>query len=297
VLFPTPGPLHPAQILSNLDQYRMYDPWIELHRERRAIIRLQMNFLQNQNDPQLPELKERLRNQFQFFGDDMLQTGSIGEWAAPLGSGAVWLEAQRLVAEARWRNENSVQNLAGLTQVVDAYERMNEQYGISDLRWVVHHVPEVTGELLSRLQAMGCGVQMAGYRWVTSSDPNQVAGPPFRTIVDHGIQVGLHGDGVHIAPLNPWPHIYYATTGVNSFGDPVNPGQQLTRAEALSLFTRSNSWFLRMEDRIGSIEPGKLADLVVLDRDYFTVPDVEIKEIRSVLTIVAGRVVHDAGAL
>jgi predicted amidohydrolase YtcJ len=297
VLFPTPGPLHPAQILSNLDQDRMYDPWIELHRERRAIIRLQMNFLQNQNDPQLPELKERLRNQFQFFGDDMLQTGSIGEWAAPLGSGAVWLEAQRLVAEARWRNENSVQNLAGLTQVVDAYERMNEQYGISDLRWVVHHVPEVTGELLSRLQAMGCGVQMAGYRWVTSSDPNQVAGPPFRTIVDHGIQVGLHGDGVHIAPLNPWPHIYYATTGVNSFGDPVNPGQQLTRAEALSLFTRSNSWFLRMEDRIGSIEPGKLADLVVLDRDYFTVPDVEIKEIRSVLTIVAGRVVHDAGAL
>jgi predicted amidohydrolase YtcJ len=297
VLFPTPGPLHPAQILSNLDQYRMYDPWIELHRERRAIIRLQMNFLQNQNDPQLPELKERLRNQFQFFGDDMLQTGSIGEWAAPLGSGAVWLEAQRLVAEARWRNENSVQNLAGLTQVVDAYERMNEQYGISDLRWVVHHGPEVTGELLSRLQAMGCGVQMAGYRWVTSSDPNQVAGPTFRTIVDHGIQVGLHGDGVHIAPLNPWPHIYYATTGVNSFGDPVNPGQQLTRAEALSLFTRSNSWFLRMEDRIGSIEPGKLADLVVLDRDYFTVPDVEIKEIRSVLTIVAGRVVHDAGAL
>src|SRR5262249_52681692 len=66
VLFPTPGPLHPSQILSNLDQYRMYDPWLELHREGRAIVRLQMNFLQNQADPQLPELKERLRNQFQF---------------------------------------------------------------------------------------------------------------------------------------------------------------------------------------------------------------------------------------
>jgi predicted amidohydrolase YtcJ len=45
---------------------------------------------------------------------------------------------------------------------------------------------------------------------VTSSDPDQVVGAPFRTIVDHGIQVGMHGDGVHIAPLNPWPHIYYA---------------------------------------------------------------------------------------
>ena len=294
VLFPTPGPLHPSQILSNLDQYTMYDPWLELHREGRTIIRLQMNFLHNQSDPELPELKERLRNQFQFFGDDMLQTGSIGEWAAPLSSGDVWFEAQRLVAEAGWRNENSVQNLAALTQVVEAYEAVNEEFGITDLRWMVHHVPEVTDDLLNRLQAMGCAVQMAAYRWVTSSDPDVVAGAPFRTILEHGIQVGIHGDGVHIAPLNPWQHIYYATTGLNSFGDQVNAGEQLTRSEALRLFTRSNSWFLRMEDKIGSIETGKLADLVVLDRDYFTVPDAQIKQIRSVLTVVDGEIVYDA---
>jgi predicted amidohydrolase YtcJ len=124
-----------------------------------------------------------------------------------------------------------------------------------------------------------------------------VAGPPFRTIVDHGIQVGIHGDGVHISPLNPWLHIYYATTGVNSFGDKVNGDQLLTRAEALRLFTRNNSWFLRMEEKIGSIERGKLADLAVLDRDYFAVPDAEIRKIRSVLTIVDGKIVHDAGLL
>jgi predicted amidohydrolase YtcJ len=292
VLFPTPGPLHPNQILSNLDQYRMYDSWLALHREGRTIIRLQMNFLQNQNDPALPELKERLRNQFQFFGDDMMMTGSIGEWAAPLGSGAVWREAQRLVAEAGWRNENSVQNLAGLQQVVEAYEAVNKQYDITRLRWMVHHVPEVTTDLLNRLKAMGCGVQMAAFRWVTSSDPKVVVGPPFRTIVDNGIQVGIHGDGVHIAPLNPWLHIYFATTGVNSFGAKVNGNQQLTRQEALRLFTRGNSWFLRMEDKIGSIEVGKLADLVVLDRDYFTVPDVQIKQVKSLMTIVDGRIVH-----
>jgi hypothetical protein len=297
VLFPTPGPLHPHQILSNLDHYRMYDPWLALHREGKTIIRLQMNFLHNQNDPELPELKERLRTQFQFFGDDMLMTGSIGEWAAPLGSGAVWQEAQRLVAAAGWRNENSVQNLAGLTQVVEAYEAVNKQHDITKLRWMVHHVPEVTTDLLTRLKALGCGVQMAAYRWVTSNDPKVIAGPPFRTIVDHGIQVGIHGDGVHIAPLNPWLHIYYATTGVNSFGDKVNGNQQLTRQEALRLFTHGNSWFLRMEDKIGSIEPGKLADLVVLDRDYFAVPDAEIKQIRSILTIVNGKIVHTTGVV
>jgi predicted amidohydrolase YtcJ len=297
VLFPTPGPLHPNQILSNLDQYRMYDPWLELQREGKTIIRLQMNFLQNQTDPNLPELKERLRNQFQFFGDDMMRTGAIGEWAAPLSAGAVWREAQRLVAEAGWRNENAVQNLAGLTQVVEAYEAVNREFDITQKRWVVHHVPQVNADLLNRLKALGCGVEMGAFRWVTSSDPKVVAGPPFRTIFDHGIQVGIHGDGVHIAPLNPWLHIYYATTGVNSFGDKVNGDQQLTRAEALRLFTRNNSWFLRMEDKIGSIEPGKLADLAVLDRDYFAVPDADIKKIRSVLTIVDGKIVHNAGNL
>jgi len=292
VLFPTPGPLHPNQILSNLDQYRMYDSWLALHREGKTIVRLQMNFLQNQTDPALPELKERLRNQFQFFGDDMMMTGSIGEWAAPLGAGAVWREAQRLVAEAGWRNENSVQNLAGLQQVVEAYEAVNKQYDITKLRWMVHHVPEVTPDLLTRLKNMGCGVEMGAFRWVTSSDPKVIVGPPFRTIADHGIQVGIHGDGVHIAPLNPWLHIYFAVTGVNSFGAKVNGDQQLTRQEALRLFTRGNSWFLRMEEKIGSLEPGKLADLVVLDRDFFTVPDVQIKQIKSLMTIVDGKIVH-----
>jgi len=302
VLFPTPGPLNPNQILSNLDQYRMYDAWLDLHREGRTIVRLQTNFLQNQSDPALPELKERLRNQFQFFGDDMMRTGAIGEWAAPLGSGAAWSEAQRLVGQAGWRNENAVQNLAGLRQVVESWEAVNREFDITQLRWVVHHVPEVNADLLNRLQALGCGVEMGAFRWVTSphidkNDPKVVAGPPFRTIVDHGIQVGMHGDGVHIAPLNPWLHIYYAVTGLNSYGDQVNPGQHLTRAEALRLFTRNNSWFLRMEEKIGSIEPGKLADLAVLDRDYFAVPDADIRKIRSVLTIVDGKIVHDAGIL
>jgi predicted amidohydrolase YtcJ len=297
VLFPTPGPLSPTQVLSNLDHYRMYDALLALHREGRTTIRMQFNFLHNQADPALPELHERLRNQFQFFGDEMMMTGSIGEWAAPLGAGAAWFEAQRLVAQARWRNENSVQNLAGLTQVVEAYEAVNAEFGITDLRWMVHHVPFVTTDLLDRLQALGCGVQMAGFRWVNSGPNDSNVGAPFRTIVDHGIQVGLHGDGVHIAPLNPWLHLYYATTGLNSFGVQVNAGQHLTREEALRLFTHGNSWFLRLEDKIGTIEKGKFADLVVLDRDYFTVPDEEIKKIRSVLTVVGGTIVHDTGEL
>ncbi len=296
-LFPTPGPLAPTQALSNLDQYRMYDSWLHLHRQQRSFVRLQMNFLQNQNDPALPELKERLRNQFQFFGDPMMMTGAIGEWAAPIGSGAVWQEAQRLVAQAQWRNENAVGTLAQLEQVATAYEACDAEFGIKGLRWMVHHVPVVSNEVLTRLKNVEAAVQMAAFRWVSSAATDTNVGPAFRTIVDHGIKVGIHGDGVHIAPLNPFPHLYYAVTGLNSFGVQVNPGQQLTRQEALRLFTRENAWFLRMEDKIGSIEDGKLADLLVLDRDYFSVPAADIPKVRPVLTLVDGVIVHETGAL
>jgi hypothetical protein len=297
VLLPWPGPLHPHQGLANLDHYRMYDPWLALHREGRTLIRLQMNFLHDQRDPQLPELRERLRNAFPFFGDNMLMTGGIGEWAAPLDAGDVWFQSQRLVAQARWRNQNSPGNLKTLIQVVDAYESVNKEFDITGLRWSAHHCPQVTAELLTRLRNMGCGVTMGANRWVTSAKAGVVAGPQFRTTIDHGIPMGIEGNGTHIAPLNPWLHMYYAATGVNSFGDQVNPDQHLTRVEALRTYTRGNSWFLNMEDRIGSIEPGKLGDLVVLNRDYFAVPDIEIRQIRSVLTVVDGKIVYSAGVV
>ncbi|PZF82028.1 amidohydrolase [Jiangella anatolica] len=305
VLPPSPGPLTPNQALSGLDHYRMYDAWLSLHRERRAFIRLQTNFLHNQgNIPalgdlanQLPELRERLRHQFQFFGDDMLRTGAIGEWGAPIGAGAVWQEAQRLIAQARWRNENSPGNLAALTQVVTAYEAVNAEFGITDLRWGVQHVNEATPELLARLKALNCGVSMSGFRWLQGNPGPNPAGPPFRMIVDSGIPAGLHEDGVHIAPHNPWYALHYATTGLNALGQQINAGQQLTRQEALHAYTRANAWYLNREDRLGSIEQGKLADLLVLDRDYFTVSDADLRRTLPVLTVVGGEIVHDTGAL
>ena len=102
---------------------------------------------------------------------------------------------------------------------------------------------------------------------------------------------------MQIAPMNPWLHMYYATTGFNARGDLINDGQQIGREEVLRLYTAANGWFLREEDRLGSLEVGKLADLVVLNDDYFTVPDEQLKQLRSVLTIVGGRVVHDAGVV
>jgi predicted amidohydrolase YtcJ len=297
VLFPIPGPPQPSWVLSNLDGFRMYDPWLELDRREETIVRLQMNFLHNQSDPALPELHERLKNQFQFFGNDMTMTGAIGEWAAPLGAGPVWMEAQRLVAQYRWRNENAVGNSAQLQQCVDAYEAVDGEFGIKDLRWVVHHVPVATTQQLDDLKALGVGIVMKAFSWITGTPTSAINGAPFRMMVDHGIKAGIEGDGVHISTLNPWHHMHYATTGLNAGGLQINPGQSITRQEALRAFTTENAWFLRREHELGSIEVGKLADLAVLNKDYFTVPDADLKKTRSVLTVVNGQVVHDSGVV
>ncbi len=303
-----PQPNHP---LATLDHFRMYDGWIDVHRDGDALIRLQINFLHNQgNNPslgglenQLPELRERLKNQFPFFGDDMLRTGGIGEWAAPFAAPnnaaghAVWREAQRLVAQAGWRNENAQTSAVNIGHVVDAYEAVDAEFGITDLRWGLQHGDFATPDQLQRLKNLNVAISTSGFRWqnTATTPPASPAGPLFSDLLESGIKLGLHEDGVHIAPHNPWFALHYATTGLNQVGVQINAGHQISRQEALRLYTVGNAWYLNREHDLGSIEVGKLADLLVLDKDYFTVSDEEMRRIRPVLTIVGGRIVHDTG--
>jgi predicted amidohydrolase YtcJ len=301
----------PTHALATLDHYRMYDAWLALHREGLASVRLQMNFLHNQGnipalgglENQLPELRERLKNQFQFFGDDMLRTGAIGEWAAPFAlqatnptGYAVWFEAQRLVAQARWRNENAQSSVTNIQQVVETYEAMDAEFGITDLRWGLQHADLATVNQLERLRALNVGVSTSGLRWQGGPSPSGApVGPLFPQIIASGIRAGMHEDGVHIAPHNPWFALHYATTGLNWFGEQINPGQQISRQQALHAYTRENAWYLNREDDLGSIEVGKLGDLLVLDRDYFSVSDADMRRTQPVLTVVGGTVVHTTG--
>src|SRR6266581_675251 len=307
-----PQPTHP---LFTLNHYRMYDAWRALHREGKAFLRLQMNFLHNQGfipelgdlDHQLPELRERLKNQFFFFGDDMLRTGAIGEWAAPFATPsnangyAVWYESQRLVAKAGWRNENaqagSPTSSAAIEQVVATYEAMDAEFGIKDLRWGLQHAAFATPDHLARLKALNCGVSMSGFTWLNGVPraDGLPLGPLYPQIIASGIPAGLHEDGVHIAPHNPWFAMHYATTGLNVLGQQINPGQQISRQQALHAYTRANAWYLNRENDLGSIAEGKLADLLVLDRDYFSVSDADARKTRPALTVVDGKIVHDAG--
>jgi hypothetical protein len=110
---------------------------------------------------------------------------------------------------------------------------------------------------------------MDAFRWVTSSDPKVVAGSTLPTIKDYGIKVGIHGDGVHIAPLNP--------------------GQQLKRAEALRLLPTkiggSCAWKKRSaRSRRANWQTSRCGMGITLP-----CPDAESKQIRSVMAVVNGK--------
>ena len=276
------------------DNYSMHLPFLAVHDDGDLDARVRINFLHMESDPATPGLVERLKNAFPFFGNEMLRTGGIGEFIAQgTGPTSPFQAAARRVAQARWRAEVHSLSATDFLDEIAAYEAANAEFDITDLRWVIAHVPFITAAALDRLHAIGGGVSLTGWRYLAGSPAQN--GPPFRMIVDHAIPSGMSSDGMQIAPMNPWLHAYYATTGRNARGVLINGGQQITRTELLRLYTTGNQWFLGEEDTIplGTIEVGKLADLAVLNRDYFTVPDEDLKQIRSVLTIVDGRIVHD----
>jgi len=106
---------------------------------------------------------------------------------------------------------------------------------------------------------------------------------------------GLGSDGTIVSTYNPFHTIWVYTAG-KVFPDIVKyqPDEVITREQALIAHTRSNAYILFMEDKIGTIEAGKYADLVVLNRDYMTVPVDEIRDLSPVMTMVAGEVVYRA---
>jgi len=298
--FPATGT--PTDGAAHFDRYRAYDALLALYHEDALINRIRLNFLHMEADPATPELAARLDNVFPEFGDDLLKVVGIGEFTAgtsPMIMQATpeWLAGTRRVAEAGWRNENHSLTQGDFPVIVDGWERIHNELpapGISSLRWVLAHVPFITREYADKLDALGGGVSVLG-GWRYISGTAQQNGPPFRMLAESGIRMGMSSDGMQIAPMNPWLGLYYVVTGRNARGELINEGQTLPREAALALYTAANGWFLGEEDVIGTLEPGKYADLAVLSADYFDadeVSDEAIKALRSVLTIVGGEIVH-----
>ena len=237
-----------------------------------------------------PRELEDTRNAVGFLGDDMFRYMGPGEDMMP--NDPDYNDFTRYAAGKRLSVETHV---GVLDPLLTGFEAGNQVYPVSRLKWRVAHPNDgqPSDAQIARANAIG-----VGWALTFSSVRNGGTGPRFKTVMDSVDHMCLATDAMNVAPWAPFQTLWYVTTGQTMLPgvQGVPPEQRLTRTEALRHATVECGWFIDQEGRVGSLQPGWHADLIVLSDDYFNVADSEIKDIRSNLTIVDGRIVHADGA-
>ena len=182
---------------------------------------------------------------------------------------------------------------------LNEYEAINRAQPIRALRWSFSHLDQVTEAQLERMKNLGMTAQIHSRPLIQGALMHNAHGerawdmPPFRRVQDSGIRWGLGSDATAVTTSNPFYTLSFAVTGRMIGGRQVNR-QSITREQALAAHTRNNAFILFQEANLGSLQAGKYADLLVLDRDYLTVPADKIKDLKLLMTMVGGRVVYEA---
>jgi predicted amidohydrolase YtcJ len=185
-----------------------------------------------------------------------------------------------------------------IEQFVTAYEELNKTTPMRGLRWSFSHLDQIDEQQLQRMKRLGMTAQIHSRPLIQGVLMHKVHGdaawemPPFRRVQDSGIVWGLGSDATAVTTSNPFYTLGFAVTGKMVGGHHVNR-QSITREEALTAHTRSNAFILFQEANLGSLQKGKYADLLVLDRDYLTVPADQIKDITPLITMVGGKIVYE----
>ncbi|AXA90318.1 amidohydrolase [Massilia sp. YMA4] len=208
----------------------------------------------------------------------------------------------RLLVKHRWPFRIHATYGESIERDLAVIEKVNRELPLNGLRWFFDHAETITDAQLARVKALGGGIAVQNRMYYQGEAYWQRYGaqtrqmPPIRTMLKMGIPVGLGTDGTRVSSYGPWPSLYWAVTGKTAGGLQMwQPGDALSRFDALRLMTRGSAWMSGEEDVKGTVAPGQYADLVVLPRDYFTMPADAIRRLESLLTIVNGKVVYGAG--
>jgi predicted amidohydrolase YtcJ len=190
-------------------------------------------------------------------------------------------------ARGGWHVHQHVINNSAVSDLLDTLEAVNKTQRIDRLRWTLGHVYDISPENTARAKALGMTLGVHGAAMQAG------AHMPLRQIANSGIVFGLGTDATIVSHYSPFVTLGWVVSGLDVGGTRVLD-ETLTREEALIAHTRSNAYLFFQENALGSLEVRKQANLVVLDRDYMTVPAAQIKHIRPTLTMVGGRVVYRA---
>lgn len=258
----------------------------------------------------------QLEHGFELEGGGEFLAHGAGDWENFLAArpdlderkarGMDWAGDLREVATILVRNNWPLRQHAtygeSIGHILDVFEQVKREQGRFVPRWAIDHAETVRDEELRRIKAMGGGIAIqnrmafAGEYFVERYGRDAAThAPPIRKMLEMGIPVGAGTDGTRVSSYNPWPSLYWLVSGRTMGGTQLfADDNKLSREEALRLFTVGSAWFSQEEHVKGRITPGQYADFAVLSDDYFEVPEQQIQDIESVLTVVAGKVVHAA---
>jgi predicted amidohydrolase YtcJ len=190
--------------------------------------------------------------------------------------------------------------------MLDVYTEVAKQNGPrDDRRWRIEHAQHLRPDDFARFASLGVIASVQPYhaiddgRWAEKRIGYERCKTTyaFRTLLDHGVRLAFGSDWT-VAPLNPMLGLYAAVTRATLDGKNPNgwfPEQKLTLKEALEAYTMGSAYAEFREKEKGSLAPGKLGDVVVLDSDLFSIPPEKIKDAAVRWTIVGGKVVYQAG--
>ncbi|PKM19590.1 MAG: amidohydrolase [Gammaproteobacteria bacterium HGW-Gammaproteobacteria-15] len=209
----------------------------------------------------------------------------------------------RHLIENRWPFRLHATYNESISRMLDVFEKVNKDTPFNGLRWLFDHAETITEKNIERVRALGGGIaiqhRMAFQGEYFVQRYGQLAAqntPPVAKMLEMGVPVGGGTDATRVASYNPWTALYWLVSGKTVGGMPLQLDKDcLPRDTALELWTAGSAWFSGETDKKGRIKVGQLADLVVLESDFFTVPEEEIKGIESVMTVVDGKVVYAAG--
>lgn len=211
-----------------------------------------------------------------------------------------FIDTVRMLNQRGWRVATHAVGDAAIDLVLDAYERANADKPIASQRWSIEHAFIGRPDHLPRIKALGIALAVQNHLYLAGPSLVRYWGAeraglttPVRTYLDAGLPVSSGTD----APVVPYPPLwtlYHFITRDTISGGVLGADQRVTREEALRMATMGNAWLMMEERDKGSIEPGKLADLVVLSEDPLTAAETRLRDGTVLLTIVGGRVVHDA---
>ncbi len=217
-----------------------------------------------------------------------------------------WTEWGRMAKAAAQNNITAIIHTTmewTIEEQLKQVEAFAKEVPVKNLRWAFMHMEQVTPNQLERMKKLGMYVAIhprgviSGAAFVRRHGEKGYAMPNLKSVQDSGIHWGFGTDAFEVNQFRPFTTLGWAVTGkvIGGVG-PVIMKYPISREDALIAHTRNNAYFVFRENDLGSIAPGKLADMFITDKDYLTVPPEEIRTIKSVLTIVGGRVIYDAAA-